>query len=485
VTLAAAGLLAVLAFVGTYVRPTSDDWCAVWKTREMGVFGITEDFYLTQNGRIANAFVTGLVNFDGLTGMKVFPGLLIVTLGGGLVVILRELWALLGWRSPLLMLVAVAAVIEVLLFAAAPNPYQALLWAPATISHTLPIIIAVWAIAMALRAGRSAHTWIRTVSVVVALLLGFFLGTLNEPFVVMAGLAGAAAGLLLLPWFKQVRSWYPVTWLVTAGAGLMIGYAVLYTSPGAEWRRAQNTAAAPLLSGSNLSGAYQDWLKVLDVLAAQWTYLAVVAIGLAAGLVVRLRSADQSGDEEDAGLDETVHIRPGRSRVSAAAVLILPIPVLLLGSYVIILGVRQGYGPSGWTYHRTWFSFVAPMVFTLCLYGVAAGRALQRVLESRRNTVTAGGAAVAVTLLASFALYPIASLVPEVRKITTVTVTRATAWDKQDKKIRRQVRKGATEVKYQPLTIGNLAEPFFTRTYSRDWVAACASGYYRVDKINR
>ncbi|GIE58062.1 hypothetical protein Aoc01nite_34640 [Actinoplanes octamycinicus] len=481
VTVVAAAQLAVMAYLGRFVRPTSDDWCALWKTRDMGIFGITEDFYQTQNGRIANAFISGLVNADGVVGMKLFPAFLVGAMGLGLVLLLREIWLLLGWRVQWLMFAAIATVVEVLLFIAAKNPYQALLWAPATISHTLPIAIGVWTIALGLWAGRSGPAWLRGFALVVVLLAGFCVGTLNEPFVIVGGLAAGTVGLLVVPWFRQVRGWYPFVWCVAACAGMLTGYAVLYTSPGAQWRRAQNTAAQPLLSADNLSGSYHDWLRVLDILSSEWTYLAAIAIGVAAGLLVAPR--DRAETEDRAAEGESEARRPARWALIAA--FLLPIPLLLLGSFVIILGVRQGYGPTGWSYYRTWFSFVAPMVFTLAAYGVLAGRALRKAMDARRGTTALTAALVTAVLTAGVAIVGVVSLVPRVETLHDVAATRAASWDKQDSRIRRQAAEGATVVKYKPLNIGNLAEPFYTSNYSKDWVAACAATWYGVDRLKR
>jgi hypothetical protein len=476
VTVVSAGLLVALGYLGRFVRPTSDDWCALWKTRDMGVFGITKDFYETQNGRVANAFVSGLVDVDGVTGMKLLPAFLVVTFGVGMVLLLRELSILIGWRVPLVLLTAIAGVTEVLLFAAAQNPYQALLWAPATISHTLPIVIALWTVALALWCGRSGPSWVRGVSLGAVVLVGFFLGTLNEPFVVIGGLAAAATGLLVLPWFRFVRRWYAFAWCVAACVGLIAGYAVLFTSPGAQWRRAQNPDAAPLLSAANLQGSYHDWLKVVHILAAQWTYLAAVAIGLAVGLLVSGRASDEGDDDAE---------RPRPLLFLKVVAFLMPIPVVLVASFVIILGVRQGYGPTGWTYYRTWFSFVAPMVFTLCAYGVVAGRALRRVLESRAGSRALVGGLVAATLAAAFAFAGVVSLTPRVENLHDAATTRAAKWDKQNSRINKQAAAGATTVSYRPLNIANLAEPFYTSVYSRDWVAACTAKWYDVDRLKR
>lgn len=98
VTAEAGALLSVGAFLGLYVRPTSDDWCALWKARDMGVLGITWDFYRTQNGRVTNAFLTGLVYSDDMRGPKLLPALLVVAIGAGLFLLGRA--ALRALRLP-------------------------------------------------------------------------------------------------------------------------------------------------------------------------------------------------------------------------------------------------------------------------------------------------------------------------------------------------------------------------------------------------
>jgi hypothetical protein len=464
---AGAALLALMSSLGVYLRPTSDDWCAVSKTRDMGVSGIARNFYADVNGRVANGLVNGLVNADGLTGMKVFPAFLVVSLGLGLVLLLRRLSALLGRPVPLVMLIAAVAVVEVLLFAAAPRPYQALLWAPGTISHTLPTVIVTWIVLMGMSAGRSARTWVRLLSCTAVFATGVFLTTLSEPAAIMSGLAAGAAGVLFIPRFRLVRDWYPFLWCVSACLGLVGGLAVLYTAPGWERRVAQVGAAAPHFSGVQVRDAVQDWLRVAGTVTSQWTYLAAIAVGVLAGLVLTPDRREASGGDR-------------AKRWLTGIALVLPVPVLLLGSYLVILGVRLGYGPSGWTYSRIWFNFVAPMVLVLCGYGFLAGRAIARAAGGRAVVTLAGGIAAG-----AFVLYAMAMLAPGVQSLAENTRTRAVLWDRQDARIRAEVAQGATAVTYQPLYIGGLAEPFFTRTYSKDWAANCAATYYGVDRLIR
>ncbi|MCZ0979619.1 hypothetical protein O1L60_12570 [Streptomyces diastatochromogenes] len=78
-----------------------------------------------------------------------------------------------------------------------------------------------------------------------------------------------------------------------------------------------------------------------------------------------------------------------------------------------------------------------------------------------------------------------AALVAPTRALTTRTVARGLAWDRQDSGIRAEAAAGRTDVAYRPLLIGGLAEPFFTTVYTRDWVAQCAARYYGVDRLHR
>ncbi|KOU71584.1 hypothetical protein ADK90_04985 [Streptomyces sp. XY413] len=171
----------------------------------------------------------------------------------------------------------------------------------------------------------------------------------------------------------------------------------------------------------------------------------------------------------------------GAGRMTRAALLLLPLPVVILGSFAVAAGLRSGYGPTGWTYARTWTSFLLPMELALCGYGVLLG-----AWAGPRPAVRRPAAAAAATTAAlCLTLAAMASLVPHLQQLTTTTVARSIAWDAQNTRIRAEAARGATDVGYRPLHIASLAEPFFTTDYDRDWVAACVSRWYGVDRIHR
>ncbi|MFE0702706.1 hypothetical protein [Streptomyces sp. NPDC058872] len=488
----AGALLSVGAFLGVYVRPTSDDWCALWKTRDMGALGIASDFYRTQNGRVTNALLTGLLYTDGMRGPKLLPALLVVALGLGLFLLAREALRALRLPFPVVATSAAVLVVEALLFFAGTRAYQVLLWAPATLSHTLPSTIGVWAALSAVWAARSRRPWARSAAVGSAVLTGAAIGTLSEPFVAMSGLAASAAGVLCLPRLRLTHDRFASTWCAAWCLGLLVGTVVLVTSPGARWRRAQQPERP--LSLAELGETFQDWSRIWETIGGQWAYAGALAVGVLLGLALAPRTGRPV--ERPNG--------PARGTLLIAAA--LPVPLIALGSLVSAYGLRAGYGADGWTYARTWTSFLLAFLLALCGYGAWLGYRLR--LRTAPHAAPAGApepetpvagdasdgapspAARAIRLLTLFAAGVVAAastaaLVPPVRTLTTLTVARALAWDSQDARIRAEAAAGAGEVAYRPLRIGSLAEPFFTNTPARDWVAQCAARYYRVDQLRQ
>ncbi|MDV5145638.1 DUF6056 family protein [Streptomyces sp. SBC-4] len=479
VSAGAGALLSVGAFLGLYVRPTSDDWCALWKARDMGVLGITWDFYRTQNGRVTNAFLTGLFYSDDMRGPKLLPALLVVTLGAGLLLLGRAaLRALRLPGPPPVLLAAAAALLSALLFFAGTRSYQVLLWAPATISHTLPSVIGLGAVLCAVRAARSGHRWARTAAVAAAFPVGAALGMLSEPFAMVAGLLAGTTALLCLPRLGWTKDRYVPTWCASACLGLAVGLVLLSTSPGARWRRAQHPQEP--LTAAVVGETFRDWWHVWETIGSQGAYAGAAAVGALLGLCLGLtRAPGHAPDRAPAPGGTTAGLPP--RRLFRIAVL-LPLPLIALASLAVTYGLRTGYGDVGWTYGRTWTSFLLPLLLTLCAYGTWGGYRLGLLLRSAGRPAARAAVLVAV---GAIAVGSTAALVRPVYELTTSTVVRATAWDRQNARIRTEVAAGAREVAYEPLLVGGLTEPLFARTYERDWAAQCAATYYGVDRIHR
>nr|WSW65888.1 DUF6056 family protein [Streptomyces sp. NBC_00995] len=487
---ASGALLAVGAFVGLYLRPTSDDYCGAWKARDMGVLGITRDFYETQNGRLANAFLNGVVYSHGMVGAKILPSVILAALTLGLLLAARVLGQALNRRAPGPVVLATVFVAEMLLFFAGTRPYQVLLWAPGTITHTLPGVILVWSVLLAVAAGRHGGRMVTWTSVGCAVLMGMVIGTLSEPFTAVSGVFVGAAGILLLIPRLRPRTWYPFRWCAGWCVGLVAGFTVLYLSPGARLRRAHASSPGSPLSSGQLRGAVRDWLHVWHSIGGAWVYLAALAVGLVLGLAIsegprRAAEPDVAQPPGSVAVQRLRAAATGGSRLWGAALVGLPVLLVFVSSFAVIAGLRMGSGPAGWTYGRAWANFLLPMIIVLVGYGVLTGRLL-----AGRLARSVSGRALPVVLLAGAAatatcVGAAAQLVPVVQGMTAESVVRSRAWDHQDSRIRQEVAEGATVVAYHPLYIGKLGEPFLIPDYSHDWAAQCVSRYYRVTHIRK
>ncbi|MGW7196508.1 DUF6056 family protein [Streptomyces chryseus] len=415
---------------------------------------------------------------NGLSGPKFLPLFLTLALLAALTLLARAVLRLCSWEVPLAVVVAAAAVLAVLLFFAGPSGYQALLWAPATISHTLPSVLAVWSVLVAFSAARRDNPVGKRLALVMALAMGGAIGTLSEPFTIVSGVFVGAAAVILLFRPRSGRDWFPPAWCLLWCAGLTSGFVLLYTSPGAAWRRAQQPQKVSPLSLTELQATAYDWLHIWEAVVAQWAYLAAWAVGLMIGLaaVDQGRSAAQKSTRP---AEQGLGAEPGGSRRTPWALALLPALLLGVCSFGVAFGLRTGYGPTGWTYGRAWTNFLFPMLLLLCAYGVLAGRAIVR----RRSFSRLIRPAFAVAAVAS--LWAVAGLVPTVQGMVKDTVIRSVQWDRQDFLVRKEVASGSQAATYRPLHIGGLAEPYMTKNYARDWVAQCVSRYYNVERIRR
>ncbi len=133
-----------------------------------------------------------------------------------------------------------------------------------------------------------------------------------------------------------------------------------------------------MLSPAELRATYEDWLRMWDTVTGQRAYLAAATAGLLLGLAATLRTR-RTRTRTRARPEPQPRTEPGPvplrapGRATRAALLLLPLPVVVLDPFAVAAGLRSGYGPTGWTYARTWTSFLLPMELALCGYGVLLG----------------------------------------------------------------------------------------------------------------
>ncbi|WP_020144153.1 hypothetical protein [Terracoccus sp. 273MFTsu3.1] len=468
-------LLALAAFASPAVRLSADDWCAAARVHAFGPLGFIDYYYSKVNGRLAYHVAQVLVFADGLRGARVLPFVLIVTMTVGIFTVLYLALRHLRWRWPAAAAGLLAVVVSALTFFAGNVVYQILFWSAATVTHTLPVVLGVWNVVLLIVAARSPRRWVRVTAVVLALFMGFVIGSLGEAFFVVGGVYAAAALMFALLAWRDPRARFPITWLAVWLMGTLAGFAVLYFSPGQRVRTrvAYDQAQSSIMSAQGFSEAVHGWLSSWEIILSQPAYYVAIVTGLLVGLLA-------SG----AALRATSLPFAGGSWTLPRTVLVAVLPAVLVGiaSFGVIAGLRQGYGPSGWGYQRAWTSFLLPAIVTAALYGAAAGYWLGRRVHAWQRNVAVPAMAALLGVSALFSTVALGSVVPRNTALVHEMTDRAKAWDQNTAAVQRQILEGKRVVQFTPTPIAASTEPFRYIT-TPDWAGNCAAVYYGVDRL--
>ncbi|MGW2086665.1 DUF6056 family protein [Streptomyces sp. NPDC001880] len=452
-------LLGAAFWIGRLVRPGADDWCFLPVVRDEGASGLIGKFFFHDNGRIANALLVIAYGSFGVPGHQWFA------LVSG-VLMLGVLWALIasalkraGLTAPHGPVLLAGATAAALFFLATPNPYKAFYWPASSVSHTVAPVLACAAVIPLLRARtRRGHGF----ALGVAYLAGIFIGTLSEETSVVAFVVLATVLLMsrwALPGAGRTRT---RVWCVVAFAGVAVGTAVLYMSPGGRTRRERFGADSTSVFGPEaLTAALRSFGHVLGTVFTTWQYLGAVAVGVLLGLLVR------GGERGTDGPDGPLCRRP-------LLLVLAGFLAFLVSGFLCVVVTRPAFGAGVATASRIWGDFL--LVYVLLLVG--AGVLLGRWLRARRWGIRTATAAVAAALCAATC---VGLAVPLLRLERQMEV-RAQRWDRQDRSLREGAARGARVLPYTPVSVSGMLEPFGDHG-RRAWPAQCVAQYYRLEKV--
>lgn len=457
--LPALALLVAASWLGRHVRPAADEWCFIPQVRDHGILGLVDQFYFTDNGRIANGVLVGLYAKFPVAGHQwygVVSGVLMfVILWAFLAQILRRT----RQETPRGTAFFVASMITAVFFFATPNTYKTFYWPAASVSHTLAPVLACAAALPLLRARRRRG---KIAAVVVVFLSGVFMGTLSEEASVVA-LVLLGATVVLARWiFTEPARRFARVWSLAGMAGIAVGTLVLMTSPGSSNRRERYDAqTVSMLAPDSLIAALRQYVQILEVVFTTWQYLGAVAAGVILGLLARRR---------DNGPTALLPLRP-------LPVLGLGLLAFLVSGYLCAVITYPVFGDALITTERTWNDYL--LVYVLLL--VAAGAFLGRALRPRERRGTARTAVVAL-VAAAVSVSSVAVLAVPLQRLGVAMEARADRWDRQDRWMREQAANGATTLPYRPNHISRMLEPFGANG-KRAWPAKCIADLYHVDEV--
>ncbi|WP_411083085.1 DUF6056 family protein [Streptomyces sp. cmx-18-6] len=449
-------LLAAASWFGRWVRPSADDWCFLPAVRDDGITGLVGKFYFDDNGRVANAMLVGSYAKFQVAGHQWYPlvsGVLVLAvLWAATVVALRRGAITVPRGLPLL----VAAMVTGTFLFVTPNTYKTFYWPAASVSHTLPPVLACAALIPLLLARTRRG---RVAALAVALLAGAFLATLSEEtaiVVVMVLLATLLLSGRLVP--APARAFVRL-WCGAGIAGTLAGALVLMTSPGSTHRRerfgAQTTS---LLAPDSLAASLRAFAEITVTVVTTWQYVGVVAVGVLLGLLCGRR-------------DGRTPAPPAHWPLLAWAGLL----TLLVSGYlctVIAYPVFQDRvsDPSA---NRLWNDYLLLYVILLVGLGMLLGLAVR---QGTRRTAPLKAVCAALCVLVCFG--PAVSLL----NLDATMRARAEKWDAQDRRLREGAANGERVMPYERLPISSMLEPF-SRGGATYWPGGCVADFYGLERV--
>ncbi|MFE1050631.1 DUF6056 family protein [Streptomyces olivaceus] len=421
--------------------------------RDEGFMALVDKFYSTDNGRIANGVLVASYSSFGVPGQQWYAGI-------SAIVMLALLWAWAaalrrssGWQVPRGVPLFSAAVILALFCFASTNTYKTFFWPASSVSHTFPPVLAAATTIPALLANSRRG---RACAIASACVVGAIMGTLSEETSVVALTLLALAMLLARRLFPAGRLAFVRAWCASAAGGIVLGTAVLFTSPGSQNRRAHNHAGS-MFAPESLVASLRGYAHILLTFATNWQYLGAITVGALIGVVAR---------RADGGIPRPDH--------RAFLVLGFGVLALLFSGYVCTVITHPVFGSSVSTSNRLWNDYL----FLLLLLLAGAGGLLGNLLVRRYRRVTRPMAVTAAVLCTGVTV----ALAMSLHDLGSDMQARSKAWDSQDRLMRSKAAAGATVLPYKPLVISKMTEPFGNKN-KRAWPAACVATYYHVSEI--
>ncbi|MBV7244517.1 DUF6056 family protein [Streptomyces sp. MW-W600-10] len=449
-------LLAAASWFGRWVRPGADDWCFLPVVRDDGVTGLVGRFYFDDNGRVANALLVGAYAKFQIAGHQWFP------LVSG-VLVLAVLWTVAvlalrraGLRTPRGLPLLLAAMTTALFLFATPNTYKTFYWPAASVSHTLPPVLACAALIPLLLA-RSRRG--RILALVVAVLAGAFLATLSEETAIVVVTVLLAALVLSGRVVPAPDRGFVRRWCAAGIAGTAAGAVVLITSPGSMRRRERFGAeTTSLLASDSLAASLRAFAEITVTVVTTWQYIGAVAAGVLLGLLCR--RADGTTPRPPAH----------RSLLTTAGFL-----VLLVSGYLCTVIAYPVFGDrlSDASANRLWNDYLLLYVILLVGLGALLGLAVRRYAHR-----TAPAKAVCAALCVLVCVGPAIALTD----LDTAMRARAEKWDAQDRRLREGAAAGERVLPYERLVISQMLEPF-SQGGRRYWPGGCVAELYGLDRV--
>ena len=486
---ASSSALLAHAYVGSFGRFVSDDYCTAGVLRSYGFFGAAKYWFLRWNGRFSFIFAIDLAH---LIGPKIVSFLPILVLSYWVAALTWAISQVITRSFGALRILSSALLAEIIIFGAlatSASIFQSLYWQTGVLTYVLPLLFATT------YAGLLSKITFADESPGLGLMvlggcLTFIAAGFSESFaasqclgLLLAFILSVAAGRDNL-FGRNTRTFL---FIGLVGAGL--GAGLVLVAPGNDARMAEAIAVGvtsppsrtwiALVKTSMLFG-----LDALKIACQPWRFVGTAAC------VPAILAFTIPGKEEKLG-QINFRIEQVAKRFALGSLIGL---TMIMGSFIptayVTAYLQDSYYPPGRLFIIPQFFFYSWVVLESYWAGMAArDLRLRRISSSRVPSRPGylvwlfGIACVGSFVVAASSVRNTWAVEPTVRKF-------ASAWDEQDQKIRAAKGRGLKSLRVEPLpsTSSNRSNPRYfglrlNDTVSSNWVNQCVADYYGLDSI--
>jgi hypothetical protein len=486
---ASSSALLAHAYVGSFGRLISDDYCTAGVLRSYGFFGAAKYWFLRWNGRYSFILAIDLAH---LIGPKIVSFLPILVLSYWVAALTWAISQVITRSFGALRILASALLAEIIIFgtlATSASVFQSLYWQTGVLTYVLPLLFATT------YAGLLTKITLANESPGLGLMvfggcLTFIAAGFSESFAALQGLVLLLAFILSLHagddnlFGRNTRAFL---FIGLVGAGLGAGLVLL--APG------NNTRMAEAIAVGVTSPPSRTWialvktsilfcLDALKIACKPWRFVGTGAF------VPAILAFTMPGKDERLG-QINFRIKQVSKRFGLVSLIGL---TMIMGSFIptayVTAYLQASYYPPGRLFIIPQFFFYCWVVLASYSAGMAA-RDLRLRLISSSSLVPRPGYLIwlfGIACLGSFVAA--ASSVRNTLAVEPTVRKFASAWDEQDQKIRAAKEAGLKSLRVEPLpsTSSNRSNPRYfglrlNDTVSSNWVNQCVADYYGLDSI--
>ncbi|MBA3872867.1 MAG: hypothetical protein H0X30_27365 [Anaerolineae bacterium] len=222
---------------GVNSRMLADDYCFATNAIDRGLVGTMNFYYYNWQGTFSSTALQSVIALSGGGLVSWLPVLLIIGWWAGLIYLMWQLCALLGFQEIRLSAVALATLLLYGILEGTPTVFQSIYWTSGSVTYAVPMVLfTLWCGILLQIARATLPVYVVGVAAVVA---GLFAGLMAGFSPIFAVFEIGILGLLLLAiWFRHPTHFgATATLLIMALIGAGIGTIIMVAAPGNSVRQ--------------------------------------------------------------------------------------------------------------------------------------------------------------------------------------------------------------------------------------------------------